>query len=639
MCGIFGYMSSSPLENKSLKDERFLTALDKLRHRGPDDSGLESFKIFSKNSLSPDLILGHTRLSIIDLSSGGHQPMHSIDGRYTLVFNGEIYNYKELRIELESLGYKFRTDSDTEVLLVFWQHWGLNSLSRLSGMFAFAVYDKFDNSLTLVRDAFGIKPLFYQNDSKGFKFASEISALLSLIEEVPDTNVQRAYDYLVLGDYDNNSETFYDGIHHLSPGHFLRVDLKTLKFKNPKCWWQPNTQQRSDLNFNSAAEELREIFLKNVKLHLRSDVPIGAALSGGIDSSAVVCAMRYLEPDMPLHTFSYIAQDSSINEEKWVDIINSHVGAIPHKIIINPEELSRDLEEMIFAQGEPFSSTSIYAHFRIFKAAKEAGIVVTLDGQGADELLAGYEGYPDSYLRSLLDKKEYLFAFNFLLNWSKWPGRGFIRAYLKLGSAVLKNPNFIRLARILIGESLSPSWVNKKYLKEKGVKKDFSNRMPSEAFKERRLIGRLLGALKGDGLSSLLRHGDRNSMYWSIESRVPFLTTELAEFILQLPEEYLISPKGQTKFIFREAMKGIVPDIVLHRKDKIGFKTPEDYWLQKNIKDIEKWLKETSLPNFLDKKNSITELNKLLKNPKSQDSKTWRLINFIFWEKSKNSFY
>jgi asparagine synthase (glutamine-hydrolysing) len=424
MCGILGTFTHHPLPDQ---DQRLQSALAALHHRGPDDRGLESF-----DAVGGRLSLGHARLSIIDLSPGGHQPMHSPTGRYTIVFNGEIYNYRELRQELRALGHAFHTDSDTEVLLATWAQWGTQGLRRLTGMFAFAVYDREARTLTLVRDAFGIKPLFYRIDGGALCFSSEVPSLLELLPAKPELNLQRAYNYLVWGQYDNGSDTFYQGIHHLSPGHWLRIDLQQLAVYRPTDqsvrWWWPSIEERTDLSFEDAAAQLREMFLNSVRLHLRSDVPVGAALSGGVDSSAVVCAMRYLEPDMPIHTFSFVARGSSVDEEAWVDIVNTQVGAIAHKIVVSPEELALDLDDMIRAQGEPFGGTSIYAQYRVFKAAREAGIVVTLDGQGADELLAGYNGYPHGYLRSLLDERRYLEIPAFLSAWANWPGRGGKRA-------------------------------------------------------------------------------------------------------------------------------------------------------------------------------------------------------------------
>ena len=634
MCGLFGYLSTDPREDQATLEARLSAAKCALHHRGPDGSGVELFRVPSVGDVpTTSLSLGHTRLSIIDLSSGGDQPMHSIDGRFTLVFNGEIYNYQELREELKGLGHKFETASDTEVLLSAWVEWGVDGLRRLTGMFAFAVHDREERSLCLVRDAFGIKPLFYHHDPQGLRFASEIPAMLCLIEDRPALNLQSVYNYLVCGSYDSLASTFHKGINHLLPGHFLRVDLDTLQVNEAQRWWWPSIEERTDLSFDDAAAQLREMFLNNVRLHLRSDVPVGAALSGGVDSSAIVCAMRHLEPDMPIHTFSYLARGSSANEEKWVDIVNAHVGAIAHKVIVEPKDLSNDLVDVIHTQGEPFSSTSIYAQYRVFKAAREAGIIVMLDGQGADELLAGYEGYPASYLRSLLEKGKFFEVITFLKFWSQWPGRGPKRALLKLGSEITPGP-LKKLARRAIGHNLTPNWLNVKIIKEQGVVMDFPSQHPmSEGARGRRLSERLRSTLSGNGLASLLRHGDRNSMRWSIESRVPFLTTDIAEFLLQLPEHYLLSPEGETKHIFRAAMRGLVPDAILDRKDKIGFETPEGEWLSEDNVKIANWLDKEKNVNFLDKSKCISEIEKIVKRKKNIDYTAWRLLNFTRWNK------
>jgi asparagine synthase (glutamine-hydrolysing) len=628
MCGILGTFSphSSPDQ-----DQRLHSAIAALHHRGPDDLGLEAFGVAGGR-----LTLGHTRLSIIDLSPGGHQPMQSPDGRYTIVFNGEIYNYRELRQELKAQGHAFHTDSDTEVLLAAWAQWGAEGLRRLTGMFAFAVFDHVAQTLTLVRDAFGIKPLFYRIEGDALYFSSEIPALLKLLSTKPELNLQRAYNYLVWGQYDNGSDTFYQGIHHLLPGHWLKIDLQRLVIDRPTDqsvrWWWPSIEERTDLSFEDAAAQLREMFLNNVRLHLRSDVPVGAALSGGVDSSAVVCAMRHLEPDMPIHTFSFVARGSSVDEEAWVDIVNTHVGATAHKIVVAPEELAQDLDDMIRVQGEPFGGTSIYAQYRVFKAAREAGVVVTLDGQGADELLAGYNGYPRGYLRSLLEKHSYLAIPVFLSAWAKWPGRGWKRALRMLGAALM--PLHLRaLARHVIGNDPEPSWLNSNYLQKNGATAVFPAAPADMADgKQRRLVEQLRFALTGNGLASLLRHGDRNAMRWSIESRVPFLTTEMAEFLLTLPESYLLSPKGETKHIFRAAMRGIVPDEILDRRDKIGFETPEHAWLRPRRDAIQNWLATADELPFLYGARCHKEVAQILDGQKPFSQRAWGLINYCRWE-------
>ena len=623
MCGILGHLS---LETDPNLEQKFKLLLNTLHHRGPDDRGY-----FIRNKNPGSIALGHTRLSIIDLSTAGHQPMHSEDGRYTIIFNGEIYNYRELRTELQTANFQFYTDSDTEVLLAAWVHWGVDGLRGLTGMFAFAVYDRYDESFTIVRDAFGIKPLFYTATPTSFNFASEVPALLSLLPGKPAFDLQQIYEYLVFGCYDDQARTFYQGILNLLPGHWLRLDFKSMQTAGPQRWWWPPIDQRNDLSFNDAAAQLRELFLNNIRLHLRSDVPLGAALSGGLDSSSVVCAMRHLEPKMPIYTFSFIAPGSVVDEERWVDLVNNHVGAIPQKIMISPKELGEDLDEMILGQGEPFGSTSIYAQYRVFQMAHKAGITVTLDGQGADELLAGYDGYPSGYIHSLLDQHRYLEILRFLNQWAQWPGRGYLSAFLMLGKPLV--PTFMRgLAYKMIGRNPIPSWIDAQYLVTKGIRltppplKD-----SSEEALGRRLVADLRAALTGKGLASLLRHGDRNSMHWSIESRVPFLTIEIAEFLLSLPETYLLGPDGETKRIFRAAMRGLVPDEILDRRDKIGFQTPETDWLRNQNNKTQEWLLSAESLPFLKAKECRDKVKLVLGKNNTFRPQIWRLINFCRW--------
>lgn len=630
MCGLIGgFWQNAPADLQS----RLQKGLVALKHRGPDDRGQ-----WLHRAPSGTLALGHTRLAIIDLSANGHQPMHSADGRFSIVFNGEIYNYPELREELQAAGHLFRTDSDTEVLLTCWMLWGKACLPKLSGMFSFVVYDSFNNTLTCIRDAFGIKPFYYSLVSSRFAFASEAPALLSLLPEKSALNLQRAYDYLVYGSYDNQESTFYEGIQHLLPGHVMTLALsqETLA-PSIERWWWPSIEERSGLSFQQAAEELREVFLQNIRLHLRSDVALGVALSGGVDSSAVVCAMRHLEPCLPIHTFSYVARCGVEDEETWVDLVNGRAGAIPHKVVVAPDELASDIDDIIRAQGEPFGSTSIYAQYRVFRRAKEQGVKVTLDGQGADELLAGYHGYPVARMRSLLERGDVAALVRFINGWSRWPGRSKQLAFLLLGAALV--PDSLQpLARRLIGQSPAPAWIDVAYLREAGVMPRLMRPQPSPHASGRRMTEALRSALTGNGLSSLLRHDDRNSMRWSIESRVPFLTTDLAAFLLSLPEDYLLSSQGETKRIFRAAMRGIVPDATLDRRDKIGFQTPELRWLQTLGPRVFEWLDGADNVAFLRSDTCRREVRAIVDGRKAFSSSAWRLINYCRWVQLSNAF-
>lgn len=628
MCGILGGWWRSPLPDLPLRIEQGIRAL---KHRGPNDHGVES-------SHAPwgETTLGQTRLSIIDLSTGGHQPMRSPDGRYLLVYNGEIYNYKELRQELRQAGYHFQSDSDTEVLLTCWMHWGPACLTRFKGMFAFAIMDTADGSLSLVRDAFGIKPLFYRYTEGQLVFGSELPAILALMPEDPRLDWQSAYDYLVHGRYDHGERTFIEGVRHVPPGTILTLSPRIGQLSAPAAWWTPSIKAREKISVADAAMQLRERFLQNVRLHLRSDVPLGAALSGGLDSSAIVCAMRHIEPDLPINTFSFIARGSQKSEEKWVDVVNTSVGAHGHKVVVEPSELATDLDDMIRAQGEPFGSTSIYAQYRVFKLAKENGITVALEGQGADELLAGYNGYPAHRLVSLLQEGRLAEAWTFLGRQRQWPGRPAKLAIMQETAALMLPDALYHRARDASGRKSTPAWLNLEQCIEAGVTTRFPRDNWQSPVRGRRLMGELAQSLTRRGLGWLLRHGDRNSMRFSIESRVPFLTTDLADFLLGLPEDHLISAHGETKHIFRAAMRDIVPDAILDRKDKIGFETPELEWLRTLAPQIRGWLSENTGASFLDRTQLIAEFDAVIDGRKPFGWQTWRWINFQRWMQVMN---
>jgi asparagine synthase (glutamine-hydrolysing) len=626
MCGITGIFCQKIPENI---DIRLNNAISKMVNRGPDDQGRESYTI--ANGM---LSFGHTRLSIIDHSDGGHQPMQTPDGRYSIVYNGEIYNYLELRKELKNIGHNFVTDSDTEVLLHAWVEWGHSCLKRLIGMFSFVIFDTVTKELTCVRDAYGVKPLFYSMIDGNFSFASEIPALLELFDEKPSLNMQLSYDYLVFGIYDKGKSTFYNEIERLEPGHILSINLLDENL-TPRIerWWYPSIEQTSTLSFSDAAEKLREMFLQNIKLFMRSDVPIGAALSGGVDSSAVVCAIRHLDPDCPINTFSYIADGSLINEEKWVDVVNKHVNAISHKVTISSDELCSDLDDLIKTQGEPFGNTSIYAQYRVFKLAHEKGIKVMLSGQGADESLAGYDyfpGYPWQRIKSLVLANQYLMSIQFVSCWFFWSGRAG-----QLASQILKlfiGALFSQQARSRLlnkfGVDSAPEWLNKKYVMKNEIQFEHHKPAKIDVPKGRFLIGQLRNELTRDILDRLLRYEDRNSMRWSIENRVPFLTTEISEFLLSLPESYLISNNGQTKHVFREAMRGIVPDQILDRKDKIGFETPEQKLLGGLRRNDEKFSNGVNIIKMINSKIYHKIKSDLIKGNSPFSWQVWRFINY-----------
>jgi asparagine synthase (glutamine-hydrolysing) len=607
----------------------------RIAHRGPDDHGFLRFdgdgvareREWSADAPSPATVLIHRRLSILDLAASGWQPMATPDGRYHIVFNGEIYNFVELRTELESLGEAFTSRSDTEVLLRALARWGEAALPRLVGMFAFALLDTHDRTLLLARDPFGIKPLYHATTGTAFGFASEIKALLELpgLGRAPDA--ERLYEYLVFGSSSHGARTLFAGVSQLPAAHVMRVPLDDPGAAVARRYWTVPLDRRSGLSFEQAAEELRERFLESVRLHLRSDVPVGAALSGGVDSSAIVAAMRRVEPGLELHTFSYAAESDALNEERWARIAGEAAGARMHWVRPEAAELVADLDSLILAQDEPFGGTSMYAQHRVFRLAAESGVTVMLDGQGADELLAGYPLYSAARLASLVRQGRPLDAVAFMRALRGQPGRGGTLAR----AAQFLLPEAVQPAfRRAVGRELVPAWLRRDWFRDRGV----TARAPARLHRSRDVLRHELGnTLNTLSLPMLLRYEDRNSMAFSIESRVPFLTAGLAEFVFSLPEEYLIDRQGTTKSVFRRAMRGLVPDALLDRRDKIGFATPEQEWLSVLRPWVEGVLASPAARRIpaLDPAAVSHEWRRVLAGETRFDARVWRWLNLIRW--------
>ncbi len=644
MCGIFGYIPSS-MQTQAVLQNTGKKLCEALKERGPNDHGYAIFNAtgklvategasYASSETKASVLLGQARLSIIDLSHAGHQPFFSEDKRYTLVYNGEIYNYLELRTELEKLGITFCTNTDTEVLLKAIIHWGTACLTKFTGMFAFALYDKQEQTLLLARDFFGIKPLYWtkQRDNT-FAFASDLPALLEFPNIKRKLNLAQAYHYLITARLGVGDECFIEDVFQVKPAHYMLFNVTTGACLKDERYWQVPLPTPRKVSFEDAAEEARHLFLHSVKLHLRSDVPLGVALSGGIDSSAVTCAVRHLEPEMPLHTFTYVAADQAeISEEKWADKVITHTNAISHKITVTPQELFNDLDHMIKRQGEPFGSTSIYAQYRVFQLVRDSGVVVTLDGQGADEMLAGYFGYPEYRLQTLIGKGQFIEAWNFFQNCKKWQGRNPKTAFLRcIGQYT---PTWLKpLARKIINKPLNHSWLNIDAIRN--ITQYPLSKLTIYASRDR-VREVLANQITWNGLPNLLRNGDRNAMAFSIESRVPFCTKELAEFFLSLPEEYLINKDGWTKAVFRKAMRGIVPDALLDRKDKIGFETPEKQWFM-NMNDwvIENLTKSKNSQLF-NHKELLQDWQNIYNEKSPFDWRIWRCINYLRWKELFN---
>lgn len=633
MCGIAGIVRS---DRQALDVSIFHSLGQALAHRGPDDRGFLSWSETAavRVARDPQAVSGgwvglvHRRLSIVDLSSSGWQPMGTPDGRWYIVFNGEIYNYLELRAELQAAGYTFRSHSDTEVLLAAYAHWGSQALQRLVGMFACGILDTQARTLFLARDFFGIKPLYYTYWQHGFAFASEIKALLTLPGVRRKVHPQRLYEYLRFGLTGHGQATLFADIRQLPPAHYLALPLDCPRAAQAVRYWHLALDQHCHLPLAAAAARLRELFLDSVRLHLRSDVPVGAALSGGIDSSALVMAMRHLQgPALQLHTFSYIA-DAALSEETWVDLVARTATAQVHKVQPKPADLMDDIAALVDLQDEPFSSTSIYAQMRVFRLAREAGVKVVLDGQGADELLGGYRAHLAARLASLLRQRHWVEAGRLLHRIGRLPGTAGLPLLARaLGLLALSGPYEVpaRWWR----RYLYPEWLNAAWFADHGV-------VPAPIWRARErylLREHLAQALMDNSLPMLLRYEDRNAMAFAVENRTPFLTPELVQFIFSLPEEYIIAPDGTSKAVFRHAMRGLVPDPVLERRDKIGFATPERDWLAALGPWADKLLRSDTARHIpaLNLPAIERQWQALLTGQRAFDFRAWRWLNCICW--------
>ncbi len=631
MCGISGLIfSETRRESSALK-----RMTESIRHRGPDDYGwaLErDGRIFhGSRSDVPDVTsrvyLGHRRLSIQDLSAAGVQPMVSSDGDLVIVFNGEIYNFLELRSELESLGQIFKTGTDTEVLLASFRVWGESMLSRLIGMFAFAIWDRALSQVFFARDPAGIKPLYYTLWGGGFAFASEIKALMTLpgISRVADR--ERVFHFLRFGITDHDEGTMFSAVKQLLPGSsgWLSVNApQSLRFRRYFHLSEPDIIQFK--NEDEAAECVRQDFLKSVELHLRSDVPVGVALSGGIDSTAITMAVRNLRPHTELHSFSFAAIEPSVSEEKWIDLAVQSADCIAHKVRPTPAELIDDFDEVIYAEDHPSADFGIYPQHRVARLARENNIKVLLSGEGGDELFAGYTGYAATRFASQLLRLEFCEALKFAIKASQLPGR----QKLWLEAAQYLIPYKLQGAlRKIIGRELLPDLMNRAWFE--GAQ---ALSQPIASGRRTSLLRDVLDqAISSTTLPHLLRYQDRASMCYSVESRVPFLTGDFIQSARRLPERYLIGDSGIGKHVFIKALRGLVPDVLLDRKDKAGFDMAKQAWVNTLGDFIESIF--TS-----DRARACTPINhaslismwiEVRAGRRVPDAYVWRCLNFIAW--------
>jgi asparagine synthase (glutamine-hydrolysing) len=648
MCGIFGIVNRTNLGVDLSVARR---AVELLRHRGPDDEGyllidsraaravacqgpdtaegLSLPDLADQDGAHYDLVFGHRRLSIIDVSIRGHQPMASRDGRLWLVFNGEVYNYIELRRELEKEGVGFDTATDTEVVLAAYQRWGASCLSRFVGMFACAIYDMNKRELFLARDFFGIKPLYYASMNGRFVFASEIPPLLELPGITREVNPQALYEYLRFGITDGAAETLFADIRELPPAHYATLPLDSPFGPSPRCYWRIDLSRRARISPPEAAAQLRDLLAQSVRLHMRSDVPLGTCLSGGLDSTAILMNMSTkLDRGQQLHGFSFITDDPVLSEDRYVDVARQAARAVCHKVNPLPDELAQDLPRLIRVQQLPFSSTSIYAQYRVFQLARQQGMKVMLDGQGSDELFAGYLSFLGSRLAGLMASGRLLAAARVLRQFPQNMRQHFVRLLLTAAGRLLPEglvPFFRRVAQ----EPLWPPWLNQRWFQDRGVvAREHARGKGRDALREDLLL-----SVMRVSLPQLLRYEDRNSMCHSIESRVPFCVPSLAEFAFSLPDDLLVSPTGDTKVVLKAAMRGLVPDTIIQR-EKVGFGTPERQWLaaiRPYVETTVSRIQAAGLPFLCDETRVV---RRALASDGRWPTHAWRIFNTCVWAQS-----
>lgn len=656
MCGITGIIK---LKNSSFDLRNNIVRMtDTLSHRGPDGEGFllanENGIVLAYGNDTPEevkndrfdfspsrhindvgsqafLAFGHRRLAIIDLSSGGHQPMCVKEKKFWITYNGEIYNYIELREELEKKGYRFFTNSDTEVILNSYLEWGERCLEKFNGMWAFVIYDREKNELFGARDRFGVKPLYYYSDENIFAFASEQKALLKIEGIKSGINPAAAFDFFLKNTMEHEEEGMFKNIFELFPSYAFRLKIPEKKFIHWKYYTLPvneGWENFSEKKFNEAVSKTGELFLNAISLRLRSDVPIGSCLSGGIDSSAIVCAIDGLRKKSifgaeKLHLFTACFKEKEIDESSYAELVSKQVNGEWNKIYPTSSELLKDLDDFTYCQDLPIWSTSGYAQYRVMQAVKEAGIKVVLDGQGGDELFAGYYPYHFRYWIDLLKRGKIK---SFYDETSSFPS-----SISFLTSQWVKQYATTFIPSVLIPTMYKNHFHDIRYLRPafwNEYKKRLLNYENSSTSSS--LNGLLAKEMYNFRLKAYLKCEDRSSMWHSVESRTPFSDDkELIEYVFSLPANMKIE-KSVSKYILRESVKGLIPEKIRERRDKKGFVTPNNQWISEikdQLKDIFKEQDE-----YINVPLLLKEYDKFFGSSSLPDNnRVFRFISFAKW--------
>lgn len=558
MCGISAvvFRTGGPLQ------EPIATMVEMTHHRGPDGSGTYVDSI----DADYDVALGHNRLAIVDLTDHAAQPMKSRDGRYVLVYNGEIYNYKEIAQELDAAERPNHDFGDTEIVLAALMKWGVDALPRFNGMWAFLFYDSHEKTLLVSRDRFGVKPLYFYDDGDNLYFSSEVKAILAAAGARLRINADTAVPYLTRGLLNFSDQTFFTGIRQFSAASYQRIDLRErtpFQYEPQRFWLHPFEKGEEPVAGRVSSDDVRSLFIDSVRLRLRSDVPVGLLLSGGIDSSAILGAVAALKATSGITTLSVTSDDPASNEEPFIDLMTRFVGVQPQKINVSrdPLGLLRRLTEANWFNDEPVCGIADIAYLRLMEAARERGIKVLLSGQGADEQLGGYNKFLYFWLMTMAKERRYLQAARTLFQSARHSNTLYefriSEAIRYIGKSRLARETFISRPcqdRDQVDLGLHGSYIRREFLD-----------------------------VTKTSVPELLHYEDRMSMSQSVEVRVPFLDYRLVELLARVhPSEKFAG--GRSKAIFREAIAGLVPKEIQYRRDKKGFNVPENIWMKNEFR-------------------------------------------------------
>lgn len=616
MCGIVGIVE----ERRSAGDsgsrvERMVRAI---RHRGPDATG-----VWREGGTQ----LGHARLSIIDLSDAGTQPMLDDTGQYVLVYNGEVYNYRELRDQLRDKGYKFRTLTDTEVVLQAFRAWGPSCVTRFNGMWSFAIWDREERQLFAARDRAGKKPFYYAVDTAGgIYFGSEVKALMAAGLRF-GVNPQAAFDFLTQGTYGHlGQEGFFSGLLQLPAAHYLTVRPGGRPVVT-RYWDLPSVREGDRLPYDEGLQRrFRELLIDSVRLRLRSDVTVGATLSGGLDSSTLVGIIDHLTGGAPLHLFTAQFRGTRYDESAYVDAVVARLGnPILHSAAGSASSIREDLSCALDHQEEPFGDTSILAHLRLMRTARSMGVPVILSGQGSDELLMGYPSMVRAYLGHLMSHGQLRRALTEARQW----GEGMGVAVTAIVRGALPHTLPLRL-RDLVRSAL---YVRSRARVASSRLRQAATYLRFEVNDDRNALESYLAQVfVRFSIPHLVHYDDRNAMAFGVEGRMPFLDHRVVELLFSVRYEAMFNG-GFTKRLLRDTFADVLPDSVRWRRDKIGFYTPLSSWLRSEAAWVREVLcrdrvAEAGLISWVDCNSAM---NRLQAGDDSAATDVWRSFILHLW--------